>query len=256
MSLHALSSRQFTDADYVCVAAHVLAKMMSEHESLEVSNQRITLAMAAAGHDLRQRLHMLLGTVEILASAEDELRKTQLRQRAKSLIFRLAGELEQLALQAQCEHNRASPSPQCVLISTVLGRLIDDWGSAAAAKHLRFRVDQADLTVESDPHLLAVILNNVVGNAITHTAEGGVTVAHTIEGPLLVIAVSDTGPGISEEHLRRSFSLSCRLGRLNEGMGLGLSIARKSAEMLGHEFEVSTVLTGGTCVRLYVPLAS
>jgi two-component system sensor histidine kinase ChiS len=110
--------------------------------------------------------------------------------------------------------------------------------------------------VESNRRLLAVIMNNVVGNAVRHTTQGEVTVASAIRGKHLILAVSDTGPGISEEDLRRSFSLCSRIGGLNGGMGLGLSIARKTAEILGHEFEVLTSLNAGTCVRLYIPLAA
>ena len=71
----------------------------------------------------------------------------------------------------------------------------------------------------------------------------------------MTLAVADTGPGISDDDLQRSYRFSPRLGALSEGMGLGLSIARKTAEMLGHEFNLTTGLNSGTCVRLYVPLA-
>lgn len=243
------------DADYICVATDLLSTMMSELESLELNNRCLTLAMASAGHDLRQRLHTLLGTVELLASTKDEVRCAELGRRAKAIIFRLAGELEQLAVLAEQDH-RAGPSTHCFAISTLLAQVKNDWECEAAAKHLRFRVDHVDCLVESEQRLLAVILDNVVGNAVRHTAQGGVTVASEIEGQHLILAVSDTGPGISEENLRRSFSLSSRVVRRGEGMGLGLSIARKSAEILGHEFEVSTGLSGGTCVRLYIPLAA
>jgi signal transduction histidine kinase len=129
------------------------------------------------------------------------------------------------------------------------------WESAAAAKYLRFCIDPATYLIQSDPHLLAIILNNVVGNAVRHTSTGAVTVAHTVEGRAVVIAVSDTGPGIPEEALRRSFGFCPRSVRAKEGMGLGLSIARRSAEILGHEFEISAPVSGGTCIRLHVPLA-
>lgn len=255
MSRRAVKSLQFTDADYICVATDLLAKMMSERETLEVSNRHIALAMAAAGHDLRQRLHMLLSTVELLTLAKDEVRSAELNQRAKSLIFRLAGELEQLAVRAQRENPAAIPSVQSFVIASLLGQLRSDWEPEAADKYLRFTIEQPEYLVLSDPHLLTVILNNIVGNAVRHTAEGAVTVASTIEGQFVILTVSDTGPGISQEDLRRSFSFSSRSGRARDGMGLGLSIARKSAEILGHEFEVATPAGGGTCIRLHVPLA-
>ena len=256
MHRQAVSSPPATETDYICVKADLLSKMTSELQSLDFNNRRLTLALASAGHDLRQRLHVLLGILELLSSTEDEVRSAELGQRARSIIFRLAGELEQLAFQAERDDRRSCPSAYCFVISNLLAEIKNDWEAEAAAKHLRFSVDQADYLVESDQRLLAVIMNNVVSNAVKHTAQGGVTVASTIEGQYLNLAVSDTGPGISEENLRRSFSLSSRMGKMNEGMGLGLSIARKTAEILGHEFEVSAGINGGTCVRLYVPLAS
>ena len=252
----AIDSLQFTDADYIRVATDLLSKMLSERESLEVSNRRIALAMAAAGHDLRERLHQLLGTVELLTATKDEVRRGELHQRAKSLIFRLAGELERLAIQAEQENRAVIASPHCFAIASLLGQVKNDWELEAARKYLRFTIDQPEYLVESDPHLLSVIMNNLVGNAVRHTAEGAVSVTSTVEGQFVILSVSDTGPGISQEDLRRSFGFSSRLGGLGKGMGLGLSIARKSAEVLGHEFEVTTAPSCGTCIRLYVPLVN
>jgi signal transduction histidine kinase len=244
------------DIDYICVAADLLNEMISELQSLKLDSRRLTLAMATAGHDLRQRLQALFGTIELLTSSPDRVRRAELSQRAKSLILRLATELEQLALQAARDYERAESSTHCFVVATVLEQIRSDWESEATAKRLEFRVTQGvDCLVKSDQRLLAVIMHNVVGNAVRHTNQGAVTVSSSIEGRFLMLAVSDTGPGISEDDLHRSFSFSPRVGGLNEGMRLGLSIARKTAEMLGHEFNITTGLNGGTCVRLSVPLA-
>jgi signal transduction histidine kinase len=245
---------QSTDIDYICVAADLLTKMTSALQSLDLSNRRLTLAMATAGHDLRQRLHALCGTVELLTSSQDGVRRAELCQRAKALIFCLARELEQLA-QAGRDGGRAASSTHCFVIGPVLQQVKSDWESEATAKHLEFTVTHADCVVESDQRLLTVIMHNVVGNAVRHTEQGAVSVLSTIEGRFVSLAVSDTGPGISDDDLHRSFSFSPRFGGLNEGMGLGLFIARKTAEMLGHEFNITTALDSGTCVRLSVPLA-
>src|SRR5580698_7543622 len=92
---------QSTDIDYICVAANLLTKMISELQSLELDNRRLALAMATAGHDLRQRLHTLCGTIELLTASQDRVGCAELCQRAKALIFRLAMELEGLALLAE-----------------------------------------------------------------------------------------------------------------------------------------------------------
>ena len=255
MPTSASSNEYLSNADYICFEACALTKMMSKLQFLDATNQRLALAMTTAGHDLRQHLHVLLGTVELLTSAAERSRSLELSRRAKSVIFRVAAELEQLALQAQDDHRGAEPAICDFCVSSILAQLQTDWESAAAAKYLDFRVEQANFRVASDPRLLAVIMNNLVGNAVRHTPSGSVTVSSSIDDALLVLSVSDSGPGISDEDLRRSFSFSSRTRGFNEGMGLGLSIARRTAEMLGHDFAVSTGGSGGTCIRLQVPVA-
>ena len=246
---------QVTEIDYICIAADLLTKMTTELQSLERDNRRLALTMAAAGHDLRARLHALCGAVELLTLSQDRIARTELCQRAKALIFQLARELEQLALEADLDCRRATSSTHCFVIGPVLEQIRRDWESEATAKHLEFNVTQGDCLVESDQRLLAVIMHNVVGNAIRHTNQGAVSVSSKIEGRFVTLAVVDTGPGISDDDLQRSYRFSARLGALSDGIGLGLAIARKTAEMLGHEFNVTTGFHSGTCVRLYVPLA-
>jgi two-component system, sensor histidine kinase len=246
---------QYTEIDYICIAADLLTEMTSGLLSLERDNRRLTLTMATAGHDLRGRLHALCGTVELLAFSKDGIARSELCQRAKVLIFQLAQELEQLALEADLDYRRAPSATHCFVIGPVLEQIKRDWEFEAMAKHLEFTVTQRECLVESDRRLLAVIMHNVVGNAVRHTNQGTVSVSSTIEGRFLALAVADTGPGISDDELQRSYRFSPRLGGLREGMGMGLCIARKTAEMLGHELNVTTRLNGGTCVRLYVPLA-
>jgi signal transduction histidine kinase len=255
MPTSTVTTEHLSDADYVCIAGGSLSKLISKLQLLEACNQRLALAMTTAGHDLRQKLHLLLGTVELLTSTAERSNSTELSHRAKTVIFRLAGELEQLALQAQGDHDRAAPALCNFVVSSLLGQLHTDWESEAAAKYLSFRVEHTDCRVTSDPRLLAVIMSNLVGNAVRHTASGSVTVTSSIDDAFLILSVSDTGPGISDEDLRRSYRFSSRMRGFDEGLGLGLSIARKTAEMLGHEFAVSTGNNGGTRVRVYVPIA-
>jgi K+-sensing histidine kinase KdpD len=244
---------QYTEIDYICIAADLLTKMTSELLFLERDNRRLTLTMATAGHDLRGRLHALCGAVDLLAFSQDGIARAELSQRAKTLIFQLARELEQLALEAELDYRRATWSTNCFVIGPVLEQIKRDWKFEATAKHLKFTVTQRDCLVESDQRLLAVIMHNLVSNAVRHTNRGAVSVSSTIEGRFVALAVTDTGPGISDDELQRSYRFSPRLGGLREGMGL--CIARKTAEILGHEFNVTTGLNSGTCVRLYVPLA-
>jgi two-component system, sensor histidine kinase len=250
-----LCTPPFTEVDYICVSADLLTKMTLELRSLQVHNRWLTLAMATTGHDLRGRLQTLMGTVEVLSASRDPLRTGDLSRRARLLIHRLAQELEHLAYQAEKPPEHSAPTTYSFVISTLLAKIRSDWQAVAEQKYLAFTVVEADCIVESDQRLLGVILDNVVGNAIRHTLQGSVLVAARIERELLELTVSDTGPGISTEDLQRSYSFNARCGGLDQGMGLGLYIARKTAELLGHRFDVSTGAHLGTCIRLYVPLA-
>jgi signal transduction histidine kinase len=251
-----LTSRPKAEIDYICIAADLLQRMMSELKCLETNNSRLTLAMASAGHDLRQRLHALLRTVDLLTSADDATVAADLNTKAKALIHRLAGELEQLVFHAGRDHRVPAPPKHCFDISLVLNQIERDWLDEAAAKRLHFEVAPTEAVVESDRSLLGAIMNNIVGNAVRYTACGEVRLDSTIEDQYLVLAVKDTGPGIPDAELRLSYGGSPGMRELSAGLGQGLSIARRAAEALGHNLAVVTAPDRGTCVRLYVPLAA
>jgi hypothetical protein len=87
------------EIDNIDAAADILRRMLVELQGLEVNCARLHFAMSSGGHAIRQQLDMLSGTAELLKSGQAPLRTRELTQRAKSLIFHLAAELEQLSLQ-------------------------------------------------------------------------------------------------------------------------------------------------------------
>jgi hypothetical protein len=86
---------------YICIATDLLRQMMMELQRAELNNASVVPAIVAARQDVRQRLDLLLATIESLVAAENPTRATYLGRRAKLMIYRLAGEIEQLAIQAQ-----------------------------------------------------------------------------------------------------------------------------------------------------------
>jgi signal transduction histidine kinase len=175
--------------------------------------------------------------------------------KAQVLIRRLAGELQYLTHQAERDLKRASPKQFCFDISLMLKQLHRDWLEGASVKGLRFEVIQKDVIVKSERRLLRVIINNIVGNAVRYTDFGEVRVDSTIEDRHLVVAVRDTGPGISESALRHAFGHSPLDRGESVEPGQGLSIARRTADLLRHAFVVKSTPNQGTCVLLYIPLA-
>lgn len=99
---------------------------------------------------------------------------------------------------------------------------------------------------------------NLAGNAVKYTEQGEVTMHADVRGGALIVSVSATGPGIPEENFEKIFdpfwqvenSAACRVG----GTGLGLSVARKLARLLGGDVTVSSQLGEGTTFTLRLPV--
>jgi hypothetical protein len=92
-----------TEIDNIDVAADILRRMLAELQGLEVNCARLHFALCNSGHAIRQQLDMLSGIAELLKSRQAPQRSRELGQRAKTLIFHLASELEELALQTEHE---------------------------------------------------------------------------------------------------------------------------------------------------------
>jgi len=114
--------------------------------------------------------------------------------------------------------------------------------------------------IQTDPLRLRQILVNLLGNAIKFTPAGKITLCLCAEGPesshVLCVEVIDTGIGMSCEQLERLFlpfrqadeSITRKFG----GTGLGLTISRQLAHLLGGEIEVKSALGGGSTFALRV----
>lgn len=117
--------------------------------------------------------------------------------------------------------------------------------------------------IVTDPTRLRQILMNLVGNAAKFTERGRILVETSVEsergGDLLVIAVDDTGPGMSEEQALSLFQpftqADSSVTRRHGGTGLGLAICRRLAELMGGHVELVTTAPGrGSRFELRLPL--
>jgi signal transduction histidine kinase len=112
--------------------------------------------------------------------------------------------------------------------------------------------------IYTDDKKLAQILRNFISNALKFTVQGEVRVsARVIDGEMIEFAVSDTGIGISAEHLPVLFTdfvqLDTRIQKRLRGTGLGLSLARKFAELLRGSVAVQSELGRGSRFSVLIP---
>jgi signal transduction histidine kinase len=113
--------------------------------------------------------------------------------------------------------------------------------------------------VYTDDKKLSQILRNFISNALKFTTEGEVRVTAQVHAADMVeFAVIDTGIGIAAEHLPALFSdfvqVDTRIQKRLRGTGLGLSLAKKFAELLGGRVTVASELGKGSKFSVFIPL--
>jgi CheY-like chemotaxis protein len=127
----------------------------------------------------------------------------------------------------------------------------------AERKGLTIKFMPCAAMVSSDKTLLRSILQNLIGNAIRYTSTGKVLIGCRAEGKNLKIQVYDTGTGISKENLPYIFDEFHRIqnpaDNEKQGLGLGLAITKRLAEMLEHPLKVQSQIDRGSQFSITLP---
>jgi signal transduction histidine kinase len=114
--------------------------------------------------------------------------------------------------------------------------------------------------MRSDPQKVRQIIINLLANAVKFTATGSVRLGAIVTDDRVAFEVADTGPGIEREHLERVFDafwqVDQRMTRRAGGTGLGLSVARQLARLLGGNVSVRSTIGEGSVFIVDLPLAA
>jgi len=130
---------------------------------------------------------------------------------------------------------------------------------ATTSVSLYFDEPEGEIRLYSDDKKVSQILRNFISNALKFTTAGEVRVsARMLDADEIEFAVTDTGIGIAAEHLPNLFTdfvqLDVRLQKRLRGSGLGLSLARRFAEMLGGRVAVQSELGKGSRFSVVLPV--
>jgi signal transduction histidine kinase len=193
---------------------------------------------AAASHDLRQPLQALgLFVARLGRDAHDTPLRAQVDQVVHS-VRNLRGLLDTLLDYSRLSGQVYRIDEKPVRSVDLFAQVIEEFAAAAAEKHLVLRHRIADCWMITDRALLHRILINLVGNAIRHTHRGAILVACRRHATHARIEVWDTGPGIPPEHHATIFEELVQLDNperdSDKGLGLGLAIVRRTADLLRH----------------------
>lgn len=128
--------------------------------------------------------------------------------------------------------------------------------------NLNFKIDKkVPKFITTDQRMLRQILINILDNAVKFTKEGGIFVSITIEkkndNNILLVKIEDTGRGISKDDLVKifnAFETFSKKDESNSGTGLGLTISKQFAKILGGDLIAKSVVHKGTTFELTIPI--
>jgi signal transduction histidine kinase len=245
--------------------------------ALEVEERRAALAEAVASrarfmrgvsHDLKNPIHAIDGHAQLLEEGlrgpltpEQRDSIERIRRSARALMALI----EDLLELARAESGQLTVKLDRVVLRDVVREAVEEHRAAAEAAGLTLvhADDKSETILVTDPARVAQVLGNLLSNAIKYTPAGGrIEVVTDMrprgdpgDGARLAIHVVDDGPGIPADKYDEVFGEFTRLDSTNKpGAGLGLSIARRVARLLGGDVTVSGGNEGGAKFTLWLPV--
>ena len=241
----------------------------------EEANAAKASFLAVMSHELRTPLNAVIGYADLLHQGiAGPVTPTQAEQlgRIRGSADHLVGLIDQVLrfarLEAGGDQVLVEPFDAAALARDAAAMI----APLAAGKGLTFRVELPDrpVPVRSDPQKLRQILLNLLSNATKYTPAGEITLALTTAGgpdaavpgwpdadARLTLRVADTGIGIAAEHRERVFDpfwqASPALTRTVGGTGLGLSVSRQLAHLLGGTLSVESAPGVGSTFTVTIP---
>ncbi|HET7413089.1 MAG TPA: HAMP domain-containing sensor histidine kinase, partial [Pararhizobium sp.] len=245
------------------VTAEAVARRQAAEkaEAAESANAAKTRFLAAVSHELRTPLSAIIGFSDVLADERfgalqnDRQREyvELIRQSGGHLLSVVNSLLDMSRVESGCYELSVEPVDVRMAVARCEGMLMLQ--ARGKGVLLTSRVSRACGEIMADRGAIDQILINLVANAVKFTEKGGVvTIDAAMHGDRLRLSVSDTGIGISAEHLERVGEPFVQVGAAQagsaEGAGLGLSLVKGLVALHGGGFAIRSRLGEGTVVTI------
>jgi len=220
----------------------------------EQANEAKGYFLAAVSHDLLQPLH----AAQLFSQTLQEALQAQKKIRVAGHLINALDVTEALLVSlldiASLESGEIEHRPRTFVLNEVLEPLEVEFSALAKAQGVTLKFAPTRAWTRSDPQLLRRILQNFLANALRHAGGGRVLLAVRNSGPNLRIEVRDSGPGISAAEQKMIFQ-QFRRGKQasGQGLGLGLAIAERMAQLLGHPLGLRSQPGRGSVFFVLVP---
>lgn len=238
----------------------LLESEREERLKAERATQSRDRLLAVVSHDLRNPLSSVVTAASLLCRSPVLASEPRLRKHVDTILHaseRMKRLLSDLLDLASLESGRLTLTPARQSVAPLVSEVMQLHASVAEAKSIRLQVTVDDFLPEiwCDHGRVLQVLSNLIGNAIKFTPEGGaISVRAISSGSEVLLSISDTGPGMSEQELAHVFETywQARPGS-GQGVGLGLSIAKGLVDAQGGRIRVESSLGGGSTFLVSFP---
>ncbi len=217
-------------------------------------------------HELRAPLTTVRAVVDLMldpdVSGLSEERRDQMLRTLQVNAARWETLVSNLLTVSRIESETFRLHPTTVDLAEAARAGVERFGLDADVRghHLEADLPAEPVLVRADPQWLAVIINNLISNALKYSPEGTTVTISVVDGPIPFLAVRDQGIGIAPEDQARLFMRFFRVNseatREIQGTGLGLAICQRLAQLHGGRITVESTLGRGSTFRLELPAAA
>lgn len=220
--------------------------------------QRERRFTADAAHELRSPLAAVRVNAQVLCGARDDIERKEVSANLLASVDRGSRLIDQLLMLARVDSRNSAQLPhKAVRLDELVVAECAIHQPNAAQKGIFLSHSLAPVGVTGDEGLLAILMRNLIDNAIRYSPDGSsVQVSCGAHEGTAELIVSDNGPGIAPEDRERIFERFYRVvGNDSTGSGLGLSIVRSIAQLHGGDVQALSGPGGrGTSIAVRLPL--